>query len=110
MSKDMQKNERERVQSRPSATPRVDVFENKDEVLLLADLPGVTQDGLKLHLDEEQLDLEGQTPSFDYRRSFYMPQGTDRERVSAELKNGVLWLHLPKSPAIKPRRIEVKGG
>jgi HSP20 family protein len=124
MSKDLQhqqKEKAERVQSKPYVTPRVDVFENNDEVLLLADLPGVQQDGLTLHLDEDQIDLEGAVTAnspqaaaigrefrpFDFRRSFAMPQGIDREKVSAELKNGVLWLHLPKSPAAKPRRIAV---
>ena len=88
--------------------------------LLLADLPGVNQDGLKLHLDDEQIELEGTVAPgpqgstlgrefrpIDFRRSFVMPQGIDVDKVSAELKNGVLWLHLPKSAAVKPRRIAV---
>jgi HSP20 family protein len=111
----------EGVGTRPLATPRVDIYENQDELLVIADMPGVTQADLKIDLDEEQLIIEGRPPEenlgtplmrefdpVDYRRSFVVPQGIDRDKVSAELRNGVLWLHLPKSPAVKPRRIEVK--
>jgi HSP20 family molecular chaperone IbpA len=45
----------EAVQQRPAIAPRVDIFENRDELLVLADMPGVTQNGLSIHLDEEQL-------------------------------------------------------
>jgi len=128
MATEMQKNDRdkdrlERVQQRPYLSPRVDVFENKDEILLLADLPGVTQDALRLNLDDEHIELEALAPAepasavlgrefrrVDFRRSFVMPAGVDRERVSAELKQGVLWLRLPKSAAARPRRIAVTTG
>ena len=109
MSQDLQK-KTERVQARPSVTPRVDVFENKDEVLLLADLPGVIRDALKLNLDDDQIELEAQVGRFDYRRSFAMPPGIDREKVTAELRDGVLRLHLPKSGAARPRRIAISAG
>ena len=111
----------EGVGTRPLATPRVDIYENQDEILLIADMPGVTQSDLKIDLDEEQLVIDGRPPEdsvgaslvrefepVEYRRSFVVPQGIDRDKVSAELRNGVLWLHLPKSQAVKPRRIEVK--
>jgi HSP20 family molecular chaperone IbpA len=126
MSTEISKHEQERperVAERPSVAPRVDVIENKEELLLIADLPGVTEAGLKIHLDEEELTLEGRHEgeraetalqrefrSFDYRRTFLLPPGIDRTRISAMLTNGVLWLHLPKSDALKPRRIEVKAG
>ena len=126
MSTEMSKREDqrlERVTERPTASPRVDVFENKDELLLIADLAGVAESNLGIHLDEEELTIEGRPDEdrgettlqrefrpFDYRRSFVVPPGIDRNRISAELKEGVLWLHLPKSDALKPRRIEVKAG
>src|SRR5262245_4363623 len=119
-----QQNERlEGVGTRPLATPRVDIYENTDELLVIADMPGVTQSDLKIDVDEERLVIDGRpaednfgTPlarelePVEYRRSFVLPQGIDRDKVSAELRNGVLWLHLPKSPAVKPRRVEVKSG
>lgn len=108
---------------RQAVTPRVDVFENKDEVLLVADLPGVTEQTLKIDVDEEHLTIDGRPGKdpaksplerefrlFDYRRRFLVPDGTDRSRIVAELKEGVLYLHLPKVEKAKPRRIEVKLG
>jgi len=113
----------EKVASRPTVTPRVDIYENNEELLLLADLPGVNEDRLRIHIDKDQLTLEG-TPeaeptttilarewrAFDYSRSFVLPGGIDTGKISAELKDGVLRLHLPKADAVKPRRIEVKVG
>jgi len=105
---DVRQNDVEAVQQRTGIAPRCDVFENKDEVLLVADLPGVTQDGLRIDVVDERISLEGRRESFDFRRTFVLPDGIDREKIDAELKHGVLWLHLPKAAAIKPRRIAVK--
>jgi HSP20 family molecular chaperone IbpA len=106
---------------RPAVAPRVDVYESKDELLLVADLPGVERDGLTLHLDGDRLDIEAvrrpehagtplvrEARRYDYRRSFTLPDGIDRDQIAAELANGVLTLRLPKSAAVKPRRIAVK--
>ena len=113
----------EQVQERPWAAPRVDIYENDDEVLLLADVPGVHKDSLKINLDKEQLTLEARLEetqtgeplgreyqAVDYRRSFLVPSGIDGTKIAADLKNGVLSLHLPKSEGLKPRQIEVKAG
>jgi HSP20 family molecular chaperone IbpA len=98
----------EAVQQRAGIAPRCDVFENKDEVLLVADLPGVSEDTLRIDVVDERISLEGRRESYDFRRSFVLPDGIDREKIAAELKHGVLWLHLPKAAAVKPRRITVK--
>lgn len=113
----------ENVNERPAMAPRVDVFENENEILVVADLPGVTQDTLRIDVDKDQITLEGRCPPepqgtalarelwrSDYRRSFVVPQGIDREKIDAELSGGVLRLHLPKSEALKPRRIQVRTG
>jgi HSP20 family molecular chaperone IbpA len=113
----------ERVQQRAWVAPRVDIYENEDEVLLVADVPGVDKDGLTIDLDKDQLTLEGhvkeQAPGealgrefqpVDYRRSFIVPSGIDASKITAELKNGVLTLHLTKSEALKPRQIVVRAG
>lgn len=97
-------------------TPPVDVFENDDEYLLVADLPGVVSDAVRIDVDKDQLNIEGRLVKAEdqhyngYRRSFKLPGGTDNEAVNAELKQGVLWLHLPKAAAVRPRRIEIKAG
>jgi HSP20 family molecular chaperone IbpA len=98
----------EAVQQRAAVAPRCDVYENKDEVLVVADVPGVGQEQLRIDVDEERISIEGQREAYDFRRSFLMPEGIDRDKIAAELKNGVLWLHLPKAAAVKPRRIDVK--
>ena len=102
-------------------TPAVDIFENKDEILLHVDMPGVTKENVTIKLENDTLSMTGlrqltspgtarfeEFGDVEYRRSFSVPQGIDSEKVNAELKNGVLRLHLPKSDAVKPRKIEIK--
>jgi HSP20 family molecular chaperone IbpA len=89
--------------------PAVDVFENADEVLLLADLPGVTAPNLTVKVDDGRLFVEAKRGANQvYARTFRVPEGTDVERVSAELTDGVVTLHLPKSAAKKTRQIPIK--
>lgn len=110
----------ETERTREAIAPTVDVYENENEVLVLADLPGVTQDKLTIHFDKGRLTIEGRrsppqwSPRFaettlaDFRRTFLVPQGIDANQISAELAQGVLQVHLPKLASAKPRRIEVK--
>jgi HSP20 family protein len=106
----------ERMQAgTPTVTPVVDIFENKDEVLIVADLPGVEKSALSIHLDKNQLKIEGRRSfgadqAVDYQRAFVVPNGIDADKISAELAQGVLSLRLPKSAALKPRQIPVKAG
>jgi HSP20 family molecular chaperone IbpA len=108
----------EKMQQRPTLTPTVDIYENNDEVLILADLPGVAKADLAVHLEKGKLTIDGKRPpggepgaeAFDYRRTFAVPQGIDAEKIVAGLTGGVLRLHLPKSAALKPRQIEIKAG
>jgi HSP20 family protein len=107
----------EKLAQRATVLPAVDIFENKDELLILADLPGVTKDDLSIHFDKGQLTLEGRPrefgldeEAFDYRRTFVVSQGIEADKITANLQNGVLRLTLPKPAALKPRQIEVKAG
>jgi len=93
-----------------SSTPDVDIFVNDDEILLVADLPGVAKDDLSINLENNILTIEGTFTATDYRRVFTLPKGIDAEKTTAEFQQGVLYLHLPKSAAVKPCQIEVKGG
>ena len=126
MSETMQRfeeNKPEAVEDRPWVAPLVDVYENDNELLLIADLPGVTQDSLAINLEKDTLTLVGKIHEeksghvlgqefqpIDYRRSFTLPGGIAVAKISAELSNGVLHLHLPKSEEVKPRKIEIKVG
>jgi HSP20 family molecular chaperone IbpA len=107
----------EKLAQRATVAPPVDIFENKEELLILADLPGVAREDLSVHFEKGRLSIEGRLRSFgpdeepfDYRRSFVVPQGIDAEKIAANLQNGVLRLSLPKPAAAKPRQIEIKTG
>jgi len=107
----------EKLQERAAVAPAVDVFENKDQILILADLPGVEKDKISINFAKGQITLEGRASSseaedeaFDYRRTFVVPQGIDTDKIQANLTNGVLRVVLPKQDALKPRAIEVKVG
>ncbi len=97
--------------------PRVDIFENQHEILLEADFPGVPKDALSVQLDRAELVIEGtqeatehqSQPRLAFSRAFRVPNTVDPTGVSAELTQGVLRVHLAKSEAAKPRRIEVSG-
>lgn len=108
-------NKAEKMAERPTFAPPVDIYENKDEILIYADVPGVAQDDLVVNLDKDQLTIEahraaGTERAFDYKRTFVVPRGIDAERIGANLQNGVLKLTLPKSAAMKPRQIAVNAG
>lgn len=111
-------------QSTVEYKPRIDILENEDELVLYADLPGVEPQDLDIQYENQELTIHG-TPAArqesggfvhrefgvgDFRRAFTLSESLDVDRISAELNNGVLKLRLPKSEAIKPKRIEVKAG
>lgn len=112
----------ENVSERPAVAPRIDVFENDNEILLFADLPGVSKDGVRIDLEKERLTIEARRSDaqddgtellaehrgFDYRRAFLVPRGIDRDKIDAELKDGVLKLKLPRADALKPRSIPIR--
>jgi len=104
-------------------TPRVDVLETEQEILVVGDLPGVKQENLDVRFENGELTLHGrrtaanldkamflnEVEAADYFRSFRISEKIDAEKIWAELKDGVLTLHLPKAEAAKPRKICVKG-
>ncbi len=113
----------ERTRSGRTYLPPVDIFETKEELVLLADLPGVKSDDVEIHFEQGELTITGKveerqpagTPFLlrdydagDFVRSFRISEVIDSSRISAEHKDGVLTLHLPKVEAAKPRRIAVK--
>ncbi|OUL98679.1 Hsp20/alpha crystallin family protein [Variovorax sp. JS1663] len=104
-------------------TPPVDVVEDGTGITLYADLPGVSKDNLHLHVESDTLTIEAESALSvpeglqsshtevglaRFRRIFTLSKELDTEKVSAELKHGVLTLRIPKVEQAKPRRIEVK--
>lgn len=110
----------ERSREIPVTAPVVDIYENDDEILLHADMPGVRKEDININVDNGKLLISGvrqlkvtgaanweEFGDVEYQRTFSVPQAIDVARVNAELKDGVLRLHLPKSEAAKPRQIEI---
>lgn len=110
----------EKRQELPKIAPVVDIYENEEEILLHADMPGVVKDNITINVDNGKLEISGSrhlqskgTGSWkefgdvEYRRVFSVPQSIDVGKVNADFKEGVLRLHLPKTEAAKPRRIEI---
>lgn len=113
----------ERLEEVQTLLPQVDVFENNDGILLIADLPGVPKDKLELRIDNDTLLIEGEiAPDAPenmeavyaevrlsrYRRAFSLSAELDTTRIDAQLRNGVLNLRIPKHAHAQPRKIEVK--
>ena len=112
------------TQQASSATysPRVDIVETQDAVILYADLPGVAAEHLEIRYEDRELIIKGKVTarqsgaSFlkqeygvgDFYRAFSVGEQVDSGKIEAELKNGVLAVQLPKAEAVKPRRIAVR--
>lgn len=102
------------------ALPLVDVLENDDEILILADMPGVAAHGVDVRLERSELSISGRQavpdgaePAWrplEFARAFTVPDSVEAERVSAELHGGVLHLRLGKGDHAKPKRIQVTSG
>lgn len=92
----------------PPAPAPIDVYENDKEFLIFADLPGVPKDGAEVTLEAERLVLQAKAATRRFRRELVVPPSVDAEHVSAEMKAGVLTLHLPKRAPYQPRTIPVR--
>lgn len=120
----------ERTQGRrpvqaPALFPAVDIVENDEGIVLTADMPGVTPQGLTVEVDHQILTISGsievdmpaglqavhaELRGTRYERRFTLSNELDPEAVEASLEAGVLTVRLPKKAAHKPRRIEIQTG
>jgi HSP20 family molecular chaperone IbpA len=126
MNQNPSANQKDNVEKRePTLLPPVDVFEDASGITLIADLPGVSRDGLNLHVDGDTLSIEGdvsigvpqgmqvthaEVSLPRYRRVFTLSRELDTARLSAELKQGVLTVRIGKADHAQPRRISVTAG
>lgn len=112
----------ERTRSGRCYRPEVDILEQQDELLVLADVPGAARDAIDVKFEDGMLEIhaavlsrptDGRTCLLqeygvgDYYRSFQVSEAIDAGKISAEYADGVLTLHLPKAESIKPRKITV---
>jgi HSP20 family protein len=103
------KNQLEKTRTRQARVPRVDIYENDQELLLLADLPGVASEQLKLAIEPPELRIETiGTDSGPFARTFTVDERIAVADASAELKHGVLTVRLPKVASQKPRQIPIR--
>jgi HSP20 family molecular chaperone IbpA len=113
----------DRRDARQAFTPPIDIHDGPEGLTLEADLPGATESNLQIQLEDNVLSLYAtidspapesarllhqEYPVGDYHRSFILSDEVDRDRITAELKNGVLRIFLPKADRAKARRIEIK--
>lgn len=103
-------------------SPSVDVSETETEIIFTAEFPGFEKDEIDISVNEGRLSISGErafTEEKDtkrhrverwhgkFYRSFQLPKSADAEKISANLKNGVLTVTLPKKEEAKPRQIPV---
>ena len=111
--------------ARGAWSPTVDIYENSDQIVLEAELPGMNREDFEVTIENNVLTLRGER-RFEkkeendnyhrversygtFSRSFTLPQTVSSENVSAEYKNGVLRVTLKKREEVKARRIEIMG-
>lgn len=107
--------------------PRVDLVEREREWTLLADLPGVAGEAISIQTEKGRLTLRAERsplpeppeggrwlvrerPLGRYEAVFDLGEGIDSAAIAAELRNGVLVVHLPKTERVQPRKVEVRAG
>jgi HSP20 family protein len=103
-------------------TPRVDICESAEEVVLQCDMPGVKPQDVDVRFEKGELSIYGKVQARqalaayleeeygvgDFYRSFAIAPEIDANKISAEYRDGVLTVHLPKQERVKPKRIAVK--
>lgn len=125
--KDLQKTENtaatERIRNVKTFVPRVDIYETKDALYLIADMPGVDEKTVDVELEKNILTIAGRVENGkvkdhnllfseyevgDYERTFTLSDEIDRDKIKANVKQGVLRLELPKAEKVKPKKIAIQ--
>jgi len=104
-------------------TPKLDMFDRGDRVIIKAELPGVNKEDIDLSVAGGILTIKGERKAEEevededyyccerYRGSFYraiqLPADVDTDKIEANYENGVLEINLPKVPEVTPKKISV---
>ena len=107
-----------------SSQPAIDIAENENESIIVAELPGVKKEDVSISIDNGWLTFKGERKATEtadikkvlhreigyqpFSRSIKLPHLVNVNNVSAELANGILKISLPKAEEIRPRTIEIK--
>jgi HSP20 family protein len=116
-------NETEQTRSGEFYRPAVDILELADELVVHADVPGASSDGIDINFEDGSLTIYAKVADRpptgpvllreygvgDFRRTFRVSEQIDASRISAQYHDGVLTLHLPKADRARPRKIQVQG-
>ena len=113
----------ERTRASRIYAPQVDIIERKDDIVIIADMPGVDEKSVDITLEKNVLTIYGRVDAYapenyknflseygigDYQRVFTLSDEVDRDKIQATVKNGVLKLVMPKAETIKTRKIPIK--
>jgi HSP20 family protein len=113
----------DRRANRPVFVPPSDIYETKDSIVVLAEMPGVAPDAVDITLERRVLTIRGRSAGSehagyqrvyneyadgDYERVFTLSEDIDRDRIEATARDGVLQLVLPKAAPARARKIELK--
>ncbi|HRS96683.1 MAG TPA: Hsp20/alpha crystallin family protein [Smithella sp.] len=113
----------EKIRNVKTFAPRVDIYETKDALYLIADMPGVDANTVEVELEKNILTIYGRVENGksqehtlvfseyevgDYERAFSLPEEIDQEKIKATVKHGVLRLELPKAEKVKPKKIAIQ--
>ena len=102
-----------------TVSPACDVYENADEYLISAEMPGIDGKAVDIRLDRSRLSVQAIRPADGdgdghvqtaYSRAFEIPDTVDLGKIDAKMSNGILNVHLPKAPQARVRRIDVTAG
>ncbi len=124
--KDLKKTEntavKEKIRNVKTFVPRVDIYETKDALYLIADMPGVDDKTVDVELEKNILTISGRVEDGkvkdynlvfseyevgDYERTFTLSDEIDRDKIKATVQQGVLRLELPKAEKVKPKKIMI---
>jgi len=102
--------------------PPVDIYETENDVILVADMPGVAKENLQLGVDNDELTISGlflepeatgkmlvnECLYGNYKRTFTLSDVIAQDKITAKLDDGVLTVTLPKNEKVKPRKIMIE--
>jgi len=115
--------ETERTRDRLCYIPKTDIYETKDEIVLVANIPGADKDSVDITLEKNILSISAfvdndipdgyeciysEYESGDFQRSFRLSDEVDQNKINAVVSNGELHLYLPKIEPAKAKKIKVK--
>jgi HSP20 family protein len=105
-------------------TPPVDIYETTEDLVIKAELPGLSTEDVNVRVKDDVLTLKGERKREEgvgsqnyhlvercygnFQRSFVLPSNVDRDNVQAKFKDGVLFINIPKLKRVKPKKIAIE--